>query len=383
PRGPFPHLADHLRAAGPSPAGEGSRGGSRPARAHRSHGAPGARRRARHRLRHAARARRDRDRLRPQRAGHRRDPGGGPHRPAAPARRPRRAVRLRDPGRGHQRRAPFARHPHRDPHRGGLREHRGRRRRHPPGGRALRPARPRGPRGAGRGPSRGPLERDRHPPRRPDGAGAMIRLVVADDQATLRSGLVALLGLEPDVEVVAAAAAGASTRAAVAARRPDVLALAVQVPAGTGAGGTPGPADGIAVAEPLQGQQGAPRIIVLTTFGRAGYLRSTMEAGAAGFMVKDTPVEQLVDAIRRVDQGLRVVDPELAAQSLAVGSSPLTLKETEVLQAAAAGGTTARIAEALFLSEGTVRNHISSVIGKLGVTNRAEPVRAAAENGWI
>ena len=211
----------------------------------------------------------------------------------------------------------------------------------------------------------------------------MIRLVVADDQAILRSGLVALLGLESDVEVVGEAADGAGTLAAVAEHRPDVLLLDVQMPAGTTTEGTPGPEDGIDVAETLRGTEGAPRIIVLTTFGRAGYLRRTMEAGAAGFMVKDTPVEQLVDAIRRVHQGLRVVDPELAAQSLAVGASPLTLKETEVLQTAAAGGTTARIAQTLFLSEGTVRNHISSVIGKLGVTNRAEAVRAASENGWI
>lgn len=211
----------------------------------------------------------------------------------------------------------------------------------------------------------------------------MIRLVVADDQAILRSGLVALLGLESDVEVVGEAADGASTLAAVAEHRPDVLLLDVQMPAGTTAEGAPGPEDGIDVAETLRGTEGAPRIIVLTTFGRAGYLRRTMEAGATGFMVKDTPVEQLVDAIRRVHQGLRVVDPELAAQSLAVGASPLTLKETEVLQTAAAGGTTARIAQTLFLSEGTVRNHISSAIGKLGVANRAEAVRAGTENGWI
>ncbi|MDN6400014.1 MAG: response regulator transcription factor [Brachybacterium sp.] len=211
----------------------------------------------------------------------------------------------------------------------------------------------------------------------------MIRLVVADDQAILRSGLVALLGLESDVEVVGEAADGASTLVAVAEHRPDVLLLDVQMPAGTTAEGTPGPEDGIDVAETLRGTEGAPRIIVLTTFGRAGYLRRTMEAGATGFMVKDTPVEQLVDAIRRVHQGLRVVDPELAAQSLAVGASPLTLKETEVLQTAAAGGTTARIAQTLFLSEGTVRNHISSAIGKLGVTGRAEAVRAGIENGWI
>ncbi|MGP4978374.1 response regulator [Brachybacterium tyrofermentans] len=214
----------------------------------------------------------------------------------------------------------------------------------------------------------------------------MIRLVVADDQSILRSGLVALLRLESDLEVVGEAADGASTLAAVAEHTPDLLLLDVQMPAGTRADGAPGPADGIEVAEALRAAGGPgsrPRIIVLTTFGRAGYLRRTMEAGAHGFMVKDTPVERLVDAIRRVDQGLRVVDPELAAQSLSVGSSPLTAKETEVLQSAASGGTTAQIAAALFLSEGTVRNHISSAIGKIGVTNRVDAVRAASDNGWI
>lgn len=248
----------------------------------------------------------------------------------------------------------------------------------------------------------------------------MIRLVVADDQSILRSGLVALLRLEPDLEVVGEAADGASTLATVAEHSPDVLLLDVQMPAGTRADGTPGPSDGIALAQELHelqaaqeaqaqaqgaGQEGTtgpevrasgsesrasgpesraqPRIIVLTTFGRAGYLRRTMEAGAQGFMVKDTPVERLVDAIRRVDQGLFVVDPELAAQSLSVGASPLTTKETEALQGAAAGGSTAKIAATLFLSEGTVRNHISSAIGKLGVANRAEAVRAASDNGWI
>ncbi|HJB08929.1 MAG TPA: response regulator transcription factor [Candidatus Brachybacterium merdavium] len=211
----------------------------------------------------------------------------------------------------------------------------------------------------------------------------MIRVVVADDQSILRSGLTALLRLESDLEVVAEAADGAGTLRAVAEHRPDVLLLDVQMPAGTTAEGAEGPEDGIAVAERLQHQQGAPRIIVLTTFGRAGYLRRTMEAGAQGFMVKDTPVDRLVDAIRRVDQGLRVVDPELAAQSLAVGPSPLTAKETEVLQAASRGATTAQIAGALFLSEGTVRNHVSSAIGKLGVTSRAEAVRSASDNGWL
>lgn len=212
----------------------------------------------------------------------------------------------------------------------------------------------------------------------------MIRLVVADDQSILRSGLVALLRLESDLEVVGEAADGASTLAAVAEHRPDVLLLDVQMPAGTSSDGGVGPEDGIAVAQALQeaGTDGL-RIIVLTTFGRAGYLRRTMEAGAQGFMVKDTPVERLVDAIRRVHQGLRVVDPELAAQSLAVGPSPLTAQETAVLQSAATGNATAQIAAALFLSEGTVRNHVSAAIGKLGVGNRAEAVRTASDNGWI
>ena len=207
----------------------------------------------------------------------------------------------------------------------------------------------------------------------------MIRVAVADDQAILRGGLAALLRLEPDLEVVGEAATCAETLELVAEQQPDVLLLDVQMPAGADGA----PADGIGVAEQLQGTDGAPRIIVLTTFGRAGYLRRTMEAGAGGFMVKDTPVERLVDAIRRVHQGLRVVDPELAAQSLAVGPSPLTAKETEVLQAAAVGGTTAAIAGRLFLSEGTVRNHVSAAIGKLGVANRAEAVRTASDNGWI
>lgn len=212
----------------------------------------------------------------------------------------------------------------------------------------------------------------------------MIRLAVADDQSILRSGLVALLRLETDLEVVGEAADAAAALDVVAATDPDVLLLDVQMPPGTGADGRPGPQDGIEVARRLRaGGAARPRIIVLTTFGRAGYLRRTMETGAEGFMVKDAPVERLVDAIRRVRQGLRVVDPDLAAQSLSVGPSPLTAKETEVLRAAASGAGTAQIAATLFLSEGTVRNHISSAIGKLGVAGRAEAVRRATDNGWL
>jgi two-component system response regulator DesR len=214
-------------------------------------------------------------------------------------------------------------------------------------------------------------------------ASAPIRIALADDQAMLRSGLAALLRLEADIEVVGEASDGAGTLAMVDEIRPDVLLLDVQMPAGLDADGAAGPADGLEVAERLHAAGTGPRIIVLTTFGRAGYLRRTLEAGADGFMVKDAPVERLVDAIRRVHQGLRVVDPELAAQSLAAGPNPLSAKETEVLRACAHGGSTADIAARVFLSEGTVRNHVSSAIGKLGVANRAEAVRRATDNGWL
>lgn len=223
-----------------------------------------------------------------------------------------------------------------------------------------------------------------------------IRVALADDQAMLRAGLAALLRLESDLEVVGESATCAGTLEMVRTTAPDVLLLDVQMPVGDGvpsdgasadggpADGAPGlPADGLEVAERLRAAGSPVRVIVLTTFGRAGYLRRTLEAGASGFLVKDAPVAQLVDAIRRVHQGLRVVDPELAAQSLAAGPNPLSAKETEVLRAAARGGTTGQIAARVFLSEGTVRNHLSSAIGKLGVTNRAEAVRAATDSGWL
>jgi two-component system response regulator DesR len=124
-------------------------------------------------------------------------------------------------------------------------------------------------------------------------------------------------------------------------------------------------------------------VIILTTFGRPGYLRRAMEARAAGFMVKDAPPETLIDAIRRVHAGLRVVDPDPAAESLALGESPLTGRERDVLLAAADGGTVGQIASRLFLSAGTVRNHLSSVIGKTGAATRADALRIATERGWV
>ena len=141
--------------------------------------------------------------------------------------------------------------------------------------------------------------------------------------------------------------------------------------------------DGIDTTASLVASRPATRVIILPTFGRPGYLRRAMEAGAVGFMVKDSPADRLVDGIRRVNSGLRVVDPTLAADSLSIGASPLTDRETEVLAAAARGGSTAAIASSVFLSEGTVRNHLSAAMGKLGAGSRAEAVRIATDNGWL
>lgn len=207
-----------------------------------------------------------------------------------------------------------------------------------------------------------------------------IRVLVADDQAMIRSALAALIGLEDDMEVVGLPGTCAAAVAAVAEQQPDVVLMDVQMPAGDA---PDAPADGIEATARIARSHPGVRIGVLTTFGRPGYLRRTLEAGATGFMVKDAPADQLLDGIRRLAQGLRVVDPELAAASLSIGASPLSTKETEVLRAAALGGSTREIAARVFLSEGTVRNHLSAAIGKLGVTNRTEAIRAATENGWV
>ncbi|MCO1656685.1 response regulator transcription factor [Pseudonocardia humida] len=200
-----------------------------------------------------------------------------------------------------------------------------------------------------------------------------IRVLLADDQALVRGALAALLGLEPDIEVVAQVGSGAEVVPAARECAPDVALLDVQMPGG----------DGLDAAAALHVALPACRIVVLTTFGRPGYLSRAMRAGASGFVVKDAPPEQLVDAVRRVHAGLRVVDPVLAAESLSSGASPLTDREREVLRAAADGATVARVAGGLHLSEGTVRNHLSSAIGKTGARTRAEAVRLADERGWL
>jgi two-component system, NarL family, response regulator DesR len=201
----------------------------------------------------------------------------------------------------------------------------------------------------------------------------VIRLLLADDQVLVRQALVALLSLEDDFEVVADVGRGDEVVAAAQAHRPDVALLDIEMPG----------LDGLAAAGALAEQVPDCRVLMLTTFGRAGYLRRAMEAGALGFMVKDAPAEELADAVRRVAAGERVVDPNLAAATLAGGSSPLTARERDVLVAARDNATVADIAGRLFLSEGTVRNYLSAAIGKIGVRNRIEAVRIADERGWL
>jgi two-component system response regulator DesR len=200
-----------------------------------------------------------------------------------------------------------------------------------------------------------------------------VRLLLADDQELVRRALCALLALETDFEVVADVGRGDEVVPAVKAHRPDVALLDIEMPG----------LDGLAVAAVLAAQVPACRVIVLTTFGRAGYLRRAMEAGALGFVVKDAPPKVLADAIRRVMAGEHVVDPALAAVTLAAGESPLTPRERDVLAVARSGATVAEIATKLYLSEGTVRNYLSSAIAKTAARNRIDALRIADERGWL
>jgi len=200
-----------------------------------------------------------------------------------------------------------------------------------------------------------------------------IKVMLADDQALVRGALAALLELEVDLTVVAEVSRGDEVVELATKEHPDVVLMDVEMPG----------LDGIAATAQLRKVMPEVRVLIVTTFGRPGYLRRGLQAGAAGFVVKDTPARELADAVRRVHQGLRVVDPALATDSLVAGESPLTARETDVLKAARGGGTVADIAGELFLSEGTVRNHLSSVIGKTGARTRAEAVRIADNNGWL
>jgi two-component system, NarL family, response regulator DesR len=201
----------------------------------------------------------------------------------------------------------------------------------------------------------------------------MIRLLLADDQSMVRGALAALLNLEDDLEVVAEVGRGDEVVPVAARLRPDVALLDIEMPG----------LDGLAAAGALAAEVPAVRVLILTTFGRPGYLRRAMEAGALGFVVKDAPAAQLADAVRRTAKGERVVDPALAAATLAGGASPLTSRERDVLVASRDGAAIAEVARRLFLSEGTVRNYLSAAIGKTGTRNRLEAVHTAEAKGWL
>jgi two-component system response regulator DesR len=201
----------------------------------------------------------------------------------------------------------------------------------------------------------------------------MIRILIAEDQGMVRGALAALLSFEPDLEVVAQVSSGDEVLRAAREARPDVALLDIEMPG----------MDGIEAAAALRRDLPETVPLIVTTFGRPAYLRRALEAGAAGFLVKDAPSERLASAIRRAASGERVVDPELAAAALADGESPFTHREREVLEASAGGAPISEVAERLYLSEGTVRNYLSAAIGKTGARNRIEAVRIARGKGWL
>ena len=201
----------------------------------------------------------------------------------------------------------------------------------------------------------------------------MIKVLLAEDQGMMRGALALLLNLEEDFEVVGQVATGDQIVPTAREVRPDVAVLDIEMPGRSG----------LDAAADLHAELPACKILIVTTFGRPGYLRRAMEAGASGFLVKDGPVEDLARAIRRVLAGERVVDPELAGDALSAGPNPLTARERDVLAAAVDGSTIADIAGRLHLSESTVRNYLSAAIGKTGSRNRIEAVRAARHKGWL
>jgi two-component system response regulator DesR len=201
----------------------------------------------------------------------------------------------------------------------------------------------------------------------------MIRVLLAEDQVMVRQALATLLGLEQDIDVVAQVAGGDEVLEAARLHHVDVALLDIEMPGG----------DGLTAAAVLRRELPAVKVVILTTFGRPGFLRRAMESGAAGFLLKDAPAADLARAIRRVLRGERVVDPDLAAAALSEGANPLTARELEVLEAARDGATAADIAARVHLSPGTVRNHLSVVIQKLAARNRSDAVRIAVEKGWL
>jgi two-component system response regulator DesR len=201
----------------------------------------------------------------------------------------------------------------------------------------------------------------------------MIRVLIAEDQGMVRGALKALLAMEGDIEIVAETDRADQVLPLASKTKPDVALLDIEMPGG----------DGITAAGQLRTDLPSCKTLILTTFGRPGFLRRAMESGASGFMLKDAPAHELALAIRRTMAGERVIDPGLAAAALSAGVSPLSDREREVLVAGQGGASIAEIAQSLFLSEGTVRNYLSSAIQKLEVGNRTEAARVAEEQGWL
>jgi two-component system response regulator DesR len=207
----------------------------------------------------------------------------------------------------------------------------------------------------------------------PGGRRDKIRVVIAEDQAMVLGALAALLEMEDDIEVVARARNGDEALRTVQEVRPDVFITDIEMPTLTG----------LEVAAELKRRNVPVRVIILTTFARAGYLRRALDAGASGYLLKDMPAEQLAEAVRRVHLGLRVIDPQLAAEAWSDEPDPLTDRERQVLRLAGEGMATLDIANELNLSEGTVRNYLSEAISKLGAANRTEAARIARAKGWL
>jgi two-component system response regulator DesR len=201
----------------------------------------------------------------------------------------------------------------------------------------------------------------------------VIKVLLAEDQVMIREALAALLSFEDDIEVVAQVGRGDQVTDAAKETSPDVALLDIEMPG----------MDGLAAAAELKKHSPHIQIIILTTFGRPGFLRRAMESGVSAFLVKDSTADKLTATIRRVLKGEKVIDPDLAAAALADGVNPLTPRERDVLEAATDGGTIAEIAQALFLSEGTVRNYLSACIQKTGARNRTEALKIARERGWL
>jgi len=199
-----------------------------------------------------------------------------------------------------------------------------------------------------------------------------IRVVIAEDQGMVLGALAALLEIEGDIGVVGRARNGKEALATVLAQKPEVFITDIEMPEMTG----------LEVAAELQRRRMNTRVIIVTTFARAGYLRRALEAGASGYLLKDARAEELADAVRRVNRGLRVIDPELAAEAWAE-PDPLTDRERQVLRLAGEGKASGDIADDLGLSEGTVRNYLSEAINKVGAANRIEAARIARAKGWL